>query len=118
MDLHVELERLRRDNAQLQHTVSQLEHQVQELRVESEDLREICAAKGVDITRSTASIASEALNLLEISTQHYFNQAEYTTTERWTHGTSRKSVHPNLSPRYLEAIYFAAILVGTSASGM
>ena len=94
MDLHVELERLRSENERLQHTVLQLEHRVQELGVESEDLREICAAKGVDITdalaarqhrrifaraltghpRSTASIASEALNLLEISTQLYLNQ--------------------------------------------
>ena len=98
----MELERLRSDNKRLQHTVLQLEHRVQELGVESEDLREICAAKGVDITealaarkhrrmfaraltghpRRTASIASEALNMLEISTQHSSNQAEYTTIQR------------------------------------
>ena len=102
MDLHLELERLRSDNERLQHTVLQLEHRVQELGVESEDLREICAAKGVNIKdalaarqhrrifaraltghpRSTASIASEALNLLEISTQHSFNQAECISIER------------------------------------
>ena len=102
MDLHLELERLRSDNERLQHTVLQLEHRVQELGVESEDLREICAAKGVNIEdalaarqhrrifaraltghpRSTASIASEALNLLEISTQHSFNQAECISIER------------------------------------
>ena len=112
MDLHVELERLRRDNAQLQHTVSQLEHQVQELRVESEDVREICAAKGINIKDAlaarqhrrmfaraltehpltTASTASDALSLLEISTQHSLNQAESTTIERWRHGTSRESL--------------------------
>ena len=102
MDLHVELERLRSDNERLQRAVLQLEHRVQELGVESEDLREICAAKGVDITealaarqhrrmfaqaltghpRRTVSIASEALNMLEISTQHSSNQAEYTTIQR------------------------------------
>ena len=102
MDLHVELERLRSDNERLRHTVLQLEHRVQELGVESEDLREICAAKGVDVVDalaarqhrrmfaqaltghpcSTESIASEALNLLEISTQHSFNQAECISIER------------------------------------
>ena len=107
MDLHVELARLRRDNAQLQHTVSQLEHQVQELRVESEDVREICAAKGVNIKdalaarqhrrmfaqaliehpRRTAITASEALNVLEISASHSRNQAESTRIERQRRGT-------------------------------
>ena len=102
MELRLELERLRRDNAQLQHTVSQLQQRVQELGVESDDLREICATKGVDIKdalaarqhrrmfaqaltghpRRTVSIASEALNMLEISTQHSSNQAEYTTIQR------------------------------------
>ena len=102
MDLHVELERLRSDNERLQHTVLQLEHRVQELAVESEDLREICAAKGVDVVdalaarqhrrmfaqaltghpRRTVSIASEALNMLEISTQHSFNEAEYNAIQK------------------------------------
>ena len=112
MDLHEELERLRRDNAQLQHTVSQLERQVQVLGVESEDLREICAAKGVEITDALAArqhrrmfaraltehplrragTVSDALSVLEISTQHSLNQAESTTIERWRHGTSRESL--------------------------
>ena len=106
MDLHVELERLRRDNAQLQDTVSQLEHRVQELGVESADLREICAAKGVDIKDAlaarqhrrmfaraleehppeVASTATEVLEMLEISTPH--PQIEQTSPQLKARGTA------------------------------
>ena len=55
MDLHVELERLRRENAQLERTVAQLGQRVQDLSLESEDLREICAAKGVYIMDALAA---------------------------------------------------------------
>ena len=118
MELYLELERLRRSNAQLQRTVSQLEQRVQELGVESEDLREICAAKGVDVTDalaarqhrrmfaraltdhppSTASIASEALNMLEISTRGSLLLAESTAIASQRHGMCWQSRHasPNL----------------------
>ena len=96
MDLHVEMERLRRDNAQLQKTVSLLEHRVQELSVESEDLREICAAKGISVKDAVAArqhrrmfaralteyptgasgTASDVFNLLEISPPHSLSHAE------------------------------------------
>ena len=136
MDLHVELERLRRDNAQLQHNVAQLEHQIQELRVESTDLREICGAKGVNIEDAlaarqhcrmfaraltehplrTASTASDALNLLEIGTPRSLNQAESTTIQRRRNGTSKRSMHASLNPNAsLEAISLAAMFTAMSS---
>ena len=113
MELRLELERLRRDNAQLQHTVSQLQQRVQELGVESDDLREICATKGVDIkdalaarqhrrmfaralaeyVPSTASPASEALNILEISTPHSPFHPESTAIAWQGHSICRQSRH-------------------------
>ena len=117
LDLTVELERLRRDNAQLQRTISQLGHQVQELGVECNDYREICAAKGFNIEealaarlhrrmfarllpvhpRRAASTASEALGVLEISTPHPQNQAESTAIETQSHGNSRQSLGTSLN---------------------
>ena len=47
MGLADEVERLRRENQQLQKTVAQLEVRVEELGLECEDLREICVAKRV-----------------------------------------------------------------------
>ena len=111
MELRLELERLRRDNAQLQHTVSQLQQRVQELGVESDDLREICATKGVDIKDalaarqhrrmfaraltehppSTASTASDAFTTLEISTPDSLDHAESTAIEWQKYGTCRQS---------------------------
>ena len=44
-----EMERLRRENQQLRKTVEHLELQVQELGVECDDLRQICAAKNVNV---------------------------------------------------------------------
>ena len=50
-----EMERLPRENQQLQKTVSQLELQVEELGLECDDLREICAANSVSVGDALAA---------------------------------------------------------------
>ena len=55
MALDGEMERLRRENQHLRKTVEHLELQVEELGVECDDLRQICAAKNVNVGDALAA---------------------------------------------------------------
>ena len=55
MALDGEMERLRRENQQLRKTVSQLELRVEELGLECDDLRQICAAKHINVGDALAA---------------------------------------------------------------
>ena len=91
MALDDEVERLRRENQQLQEAVTKLELRVEELGLECEDLRQICASKSFSVGDALAArrhhrkfasarskhplgcmrTASEALSVLEISHSNF-----------------------------------------------
>ena len=101
MALDGEMERLRRENQHLRETVEKLEFQVEELGVECDDLRQICAAKDVNVGEALAArrhhrmfakaradhplgsmrTASEVISALEISRPN-FPQTRRTSRNR------------------------------------
>ena len=101
------MERLRRENQQLQKTVSQLELQVEELGLECNDLREICAANSISVGDALAArrhhrmfvraradhplgsmrASSEVLSALEIS---HYDSRKHRISENRKHQETRR----------------------------